>query len=188
MNTVEISLAVLKELEAPLKQIDPEKAEELVDAIVSAGRVFVAGTGRSQMMIRGLAMRLVHLGFQAHVVGETVTPAIEPGDLLIIGSGSGETATLTVMANKAKKIGAKLALITIYPESTIGKLADIVIHIVAVTTKSAKDSGAKSVQPGANMFEQSLLLFCDATVIRIIEKNKIEDSNAGLMKKHANLE
>jgi 6-phospho-3-hexuloisomerase len=188
MNTVEISLAVLKELEGALKQIDPGKAESLVDAIISANKVFVAGTGRSQMMIRGLAMRLMHLGFKVYVVGETVTPAIEPGDLLIIGSGSGETATLTVMANKAKKIGAKLAIITIYPESTIGKLADIVVHIVAATTKSDKDSGAKSIQPGANMFEQSMLLFCDSVVIRIIEKKKIEDSNVGLMKTHANLE
>lgn len=188
MNTVEISLAILKELEGALKQIDSGSAETLVDAIVSADKVFVAGTGRSQMMIRGLAMRLMHLGFKAYVVGETVTPAIEPGDLLIIGSGSGETATLTVMANKAKKIGAKLALITIYPESTIGKLADIVVRIVATTTKSDKDSGAKSIQPGANMFEQSMLLFCDATVIRIIETQKIEDSNKALMKTHANLE
>jgi 6-phospho-3-hexuloisomerase len=188
MNTVEISLAVLKELEGPLKQIDPEKAEALADAIVSAGTIFVAGTGRSLLMIRGLAMRLMHLGFQAYVVGETVTPAIEPGDLLIIGSGSGETATLAVMANKAKKVGAGLALITIYPESTIGKLADIVVQIHAVTTKSTKDSGAQTIQPGANMFEQCLLLFCDSTVIRIIEKNKIKDSNVGLMKKHANLE
>ena len=140
------------------------------------------------MMIRGLAMRLVHLGYQAYVVGETVTPAIEPGDLLIIGSGSGKTATLAVMADKAKKMGARLALITIYPESTLGKLADIVVQIVAATTKSAQDSGAKSIQPGANLFEQSLLLFCDAAVIRIIEKNGIEDSNVRLMKKHANLE
>ena len=139
-------------------------------------------------MIRGLAMRLMHLGFKAYVVGETVTPAIEPGDLLIIGSGSGETATLTVIANKAKKVGAKLALITIFPKSTIGKLADIVVQIVAATTMSDQDSGAKSIQPGANMFEQSMLLFCDATVIRIIDRNKIEDSNTVLMKRHANLE
>ncbi len=188
MNTVDISLAVLKELEGALKQIDPGKAESLVDAIISADKVFVAGTGRSLLMVRGLAMRLMHLGFKAYVVGETVTPAIEPGDLLIIGSGSGETSTLTVMASKAKKVGAKLALITIYPESSIGKLADLVVNIVAATTKSDKDSGAKSIQPGANMFEQSMLLFCDSLVIRIIEKNSIVDSNVALMKTHANLE
>jgi 6-phospho-3-hexuloisomerase len=188
MDTVEISLTILKELEAALKQIDPIKAEEFVDAIIRADKIFVAGTGRSQMMVRGLAMRLMHLGFRSYVVGETVTPAIEPGDILIIGSGSGETSTLTVMANKAKKVGAFLALITIYSESTIGKLADIVVRIAAATTKSDQDSGARSIQPGANMFEQSMLLFCDAIVIRIIEKNHMVDSNTALMKTHANLE
>ncbi len=62
------------------------------------------------------------------------------------------------------------------------------VNIVAATTKSDKDSGAKSIQPGANMFEQSMLLLCDSMVIRIIEKNKIEDSNVALMKTHDNLE
>jgi 6-phospho-3-hexuloisomerase len=188
MNTVEISIEILKELEGALKKVDPSSVENLVDAIIGANKVFVAGTGRSQLMVKGLAMRLMHLGFHAYVVGEIVTPAIEPDDLLIIGSGSGETSTLTVMASKAKKVGAKLALITIYPESTIGKLADLVVQIVAATTKSAGASAAKSIQPGANMFEQSMLLLCDATVIRIIEKNNIQDSNVNLMKTHANLE
>jgi len=184
-------IGVLKALSSIGIQIDflvGAIAEELANAIIASDKVFVAGTGRSQMMIRGLAMRLMHLGFRAFVVGETVTPAIESGDLLIIGSGSGETATMVVAANKAKKVGANLALITIYPESTIGKLADIVVRIVAVSTKSDEDSEVKSIQPGANMFEQSMLLFCDATVIRIIEINKIEDSNVVLMKNHTNLE
>ncbi len=94
----------------------------------------------------------------------------------------------TYFARKAKSIGARVALITIYPESTIGKLADLVVPIKAVTTKSDEDSGAKSIQPGGSMFEQSLLLFCDAMVIRIIEKKGIADSNSDLMKRHANLE
>jgi 6-phospho-3-hexuloisomerase len=92
------------------------------------------------------------------------------------------------MANKAKKVGAKLALITIYPDSSIGKLADIIVQINAATTKGDKNSDIKSIQPGANMFEQSMLLLCDAIVIRIIDVNHIEDSNANLMKTHANLE
>lgn len=188
MNIPEILSTILAELETALQQIDPDQADQFADAILKADKVFVAGTGRSQMMIRGLAMRLMQLGFKAHVVGETTTPAIAPGDLLIIGSGSGETASLTVMANKAKKIGAQLALITIYPDSTIGKLTDTVVQIRAATPKSEKASGASSIQPGAGTFEQSMLIFCDATVIRIIEKQKITDSNTVLMKAHANLE
>ncbi len=188
MNTTEISLVILGELEGAIRQIDPQEAETLVNAILSAERVFVAGAGRSLLMIRALAMRLMHLGFQAFVVGETVTPAIGPRDLLVIGSGSGETATLAVFAEKAKKMGARLALITIFPESKIGKMADIIVRIAAATTMSEKDSGTRSSQLGGSMFEQSLLLICDAMVIRIIEKRKMVDSNSILMKAHANLE
>lgn len=186
-NAVNISLQVLKELDSSIKGIDKQQAENFVDAVMGAKKVFVAGAGRSLLMIRGFAMRLMHMGFDAYVVGETITPSIEPGDLLVIASGSGETGTLVVMANKAKKIGAKLALITIYPESTIGQLADTVVQIVAATTKGTRES-IKSIQPGANMFEQSVLLFCDATVICIIQRNGIAEENKQLMKRHANLE
>lgn len=186
-NAVDIGLTILKELDGSLRQIDKRQAEDFVDAILAAEKVFVAGCGRSLLMIRGLAMRLMHMGFEAYVVGETVTPAIGPGDLLIIGSGSGETGTLTVMAQKAKKAGAKLALVTIYPESTIGVLADYIVQIVAATTKGDRES-VKSIQPGANMFEQSLLLFGDASMIRIIERCHIVEGNKSLMKRHANLE
>ena len=188
MNSNEISNAVLEELSFALGGIDDAQVERLADAIMKANRIFVAGAGRSMLMIRGLAMRLMHLNFTAYVVGETVTPAIGEGDILIIGSGSGETGTLTVMAQKAKKLGAQLGLITIYPDSTIGNLADYVVQIMAATTKSDKASVAKSIQPGANTFEQSLLILGDVIVIRIMEKCNIEHGNTVLMKNHANLE
>ncbi len=186
-NAVDIGLKVLEELHGSLALIDKKQAEGFVDAVLSAKRIFVAGAGRSLLMIRGFAMRLMHMGFQTYVVGETVTPSIEPGDLLVIASGSGETGTLAVMAGKAKKVGAQLALITIYPESTIGELADVVVQIVAATTKGTRES-VKSIQPGANMFEQSVLLFCDAAVIRIIQRQGMTEENIMLMKRHANLE
>lgn len=188
MNAVDISLEIVKELETTLKQVNPDQTEALVQAILKANRVYVAGAGRSLLMIRGLAMRLMHLGFTAYVVGETVTPAIEVGDLLIIGSGSGETGTLQVMAAKAKKVGASLALITVHPESTIGKLANFIVKIPATTPKTSGPSTAQTIQPGANLFEQSLLLVGDALIIRILEVKHIADGNTDLMKRHANLE
>lgn len=187
MNVVEITAAILDELRQTLSQLDPAQTDAMVDAILSAKKIFVAGAGRSLLMMRGMAMRLMHMGFQAYVVGETVTPAITDEDLLIIGSGSGETGTLKVMAQKAKKIGAKLGLITIFPESTIGSLADCVIQVRAATTKGDRAS-VKSIQPGANTFEQSMLLIGDALVIQIISRCSISEENKELMKRHANLE
>ncbi|MBC8570708.1 6-phospho-3-hexuloisomerase [Zongyangia hominis] len=187
-DVIQTSVAIANELAENLARIDTGAADALIDAILSAKRVFSAGCGRSLLMIRGLAMRLMHLGLTSYVVGETVTPAVAPGDLLIIGSGSGETGSLVTMAQKAKKLGVKIALITIYPDSTLGNLADIVLRIPGTTGKSEKDSGIVSVQPGGNMFEQSMLLFGDALVICLADRAGMQLNDASIMSRHANLE
>jgi len=187
-DAVAISLEILKELESGLKQVDPAQTSALEYAILTAKRIFIAGAGRSQLMMRGLAMRLMHFGFSAFVVGETVTPACAPGDLVIIGSGSGETATLAVIAAKTKKIGATLGVITIYPDSTIARQADIVVQLHATTAKVKTPEGDTAFQPGGNTFEQSLLLLCDAMVMHLLEGKDVQDCNAVLMGAHANLE
>jgi 6-phospho-3-hexuloisomerase len=188
MNTVEITLEILKELESVTKQIDPAQTAALLDEIQTAHAVYVAGSGRSLLMIRTLAIRLMQFGLRVYVVGESVTPAIRPGDLLIIASGSGETGTLVTVANQAKKAGARLALITIFPDSTIGRLSDRVVCIPAATSKTARPNTVTSFQPGANLFEQSLLLLCDALTLRLVEGVPLAETNARLMQAHANLE
>jgi 6-phospho-3-hexuloisomerase len=184
MNTAEYSAAIVQELSVALSRIDPAGGEKLADAILEARQIFTAGAGRSGFMVRAFAMRLMHMGFVSHVVGETVTPNIEAGDLLIIGSGSGETASLTAMAAKAKSLGAFVALITIFPGSTIGGMADVVIAVPAPTPKAK--SAARSLQPLGSLFEQSLLLVLDAVILRLMEKQG-QDS-AAMYGKHANLE
>lgn len=184
----ELSIAIANELAENLTRIDPESANALMDAILSAKRVYVAGCGRSLLMMRGFAMRLMHMGFTSYVVGETVTPAIQPGDLLIIGSGSGETGSLVSMAKKASSLGVKIAHLTIYPDSTIAKMADVVVRIPGMTSKSDKDGGAKSIQPGGSMFEQCLLLFGDAMILALSEHDDYHLDNEIMTMRHANLE
>lgn len=178
---------VMRELEDVFENLDEGQLRELESRVKKADKIFVAGAGRSLMMIRGFAMRLMHMGFTAYVVGETVTPAIGAGDLLVIASGSGETATLKVMAEKCKKTGAELALITANPSSAIGNLADCMTEVPAASTKF-RDNKRRSIQPGANAFEQSVLLIGDAIVIDMISDGELEKKNRVLMKRHANLE
>jgi 6-phospho-3-hexuloisomerase len=184
-ETVAISLEILKELEMVLQGVDPAQATALEDAILSAKRVFTAGAGRTLLMMRALAMRLMHFGFSAFVVGETVTPACAPGDLVIIGTGSGETAMLAVTAARAKQIGAVLAVITLHPESTIARLADILVQLPAAGVKNTDDG--KPLQPGGNTFEQSLLVLCDAMVMHLLERMEIADPDTVMKGSHANL-
>ena len=179
--------SITMELAGRFEELDEEQLQALKSAILGADRIFVAGAGRSLLMIRGLAMRLMHMGFTAYVVGETVTPAIADKDLLIIASGSGTTGTMTVVAKKCKAAGARLALITTCPASPIGEFADLVVEVKAGTSK-AENSKYTSIQPGGNTFEQSVLLIGDALIISIISGRSLEDNNEILMSRHANLE
>ena len=103
----------------------------------------------------------------------------------IIGSGSGETKSLVAMPEKAKSIGATIAAITIFSESTIGKLADITIQVPAQAT-SGEDVGIKSIQPMVSLFEQSLLLIYDSVILRFMERKGMNSET--MYGRHANLE
>jgi 6-phospho-3-hexuloisomerase len=186
MDITEYAQEVIRELDRALKAISPQEAERLADLVLAANRIFVAGAGRSGLAMRAFAMRLMHMGFTAYVVGETVTPAVKADDLLVIGSGSGATATLVAIADKAKTLGASLALVTIFPGSRIGQLADAVVRIPASTPKADGDAQFASVQPMGSLFEQSLLIVLDIVVMRLMEK-KAFDSNT-MFERHANLE
>ena len=188
MSATKQAEAILRELSYSLERISETQAEAFVKAVLAARRVYVAGTGRSLLMMRCFAMRLMHMELTAYVVGETVTPAIGPGDLLVIGSGSGETGTLKVMAKKARDVGASLALITAHPESTMGRMADVVVAIAAPTVKNAGGNDFETVQPGASMFEQSLLLFGDMMVLEIQRLLGVTDKNESMNRLHTNLE
>ena len=186
MNINDYSIKIVDELRHVLSQLDSISCEKLVDIISSSKKIFVAGAGRSGLMVKSFAMRLMHMGFDSYVVGETTTPNIESGDLLVIASGSGETGSLVSMAQKAKQYGSLLALVSIFPESSIGKLADIKIKINTPTPKVKTNVAPKSIQPMGSLFEQSLLIFFDAIILLLMEKQgKTSDTMFG---KHANLE
>ena len=178
--------AVADELSRTLTAISPAQMEQLADAILKAKRVFVAGAGRSGMMARCFVMRLMHMGLLAYIVGEVVTPGIAADDLLLIASGSGETASLVSMAKKAKQLGASTATVTIYPASTIGAMSDPVVSIHAPTSKSDIDIGFRSVQPMGSLFEQSLLLCLDYVILILMDKTQITAEE--MFARHANLE
>lgn len=185
MKTTEYLAQVLQELSQTVHLISDEQAEKLVSQILESKKIFVAGAGRSGLMGKAFVMRMMHMGIDAYVVGETVTANLEKGDLLIIGSGSGETKTLVAIAEKAKSLGGKVAAVTISPESTIGKLADMIVKLPGVTKDQSKGD-YNTIQPMGSLFEQTMLLFYDSVILRFMEKKDL-DSNK-MYGKHANLE
>jgi len=170
---------IVAELGGVLGKIDEADAERFAQAAYEAPRIFVAGCGRSGLMVKAFAMRAMHLGKTVYVLGDE-------GDLLVIASGSGETESLVSHAKKAKKLGAKVATVTIYPKATIGSMADSVVQINAPTSKSEEETGVASVQPMGSLFEQSLLLFLDGVIVRMMEL--AGKDSAEMFQNHANLE
>lgn len=109
MNELQQNLmAILRELQASIPMTKVANAEVLVDAIVAAPTVYLAGAGRSGVAIRAFASRLMHLGKHVYVIGDVTTPHTHPNDLLIIGSGSGEIASLVALAQKQNAMLYKL--------------------------------------------------------------------------------
>jgi 6-phospho-3-hexuloisomerase len=186
MEITGLAKKVCDELYGTLGQINSTETDKLICMVCSANRIFVAGAGRSGLFVRAFAMRLMHLGFTTYVVGEIVTPAIKEGDLLLIASGSGETGSLVSMADKAKSHGVDVALVSIFVDSTIGKIADVVVEIPAPTPKAKKASKVTSIQPMGSLFEQSMLLFFECLVMMIM--NKIGKDSDAMFTLHANLE
>lgn len=184
MNTKGYTDEILAELKRTLELINDEDAEKVVEGILRAKKIFVAGGGRSGFMAKAFVMRMMHVGLDAYVVGETVTPNLEPSDIFIVGSGSGETGSLAAMTKKAKSIGATVVAVTINPDSTIGKLADIQIEIPAQA--KAEGTSGKSIQPMGSLFEQSLLLFYDAVILRFMDKKGLKSDV--MYGRHTNLE
>lgn len=177
---------IIGELQRNAGKIAEEELKKAADFIKNAERVFIAGAGRSGFAARAMANRCMHLGLTVFFVGEPTTPAIRKGDLLLIGSGSGETASLVVMARKALREGAKLLTVTIHPEASIGTMADAVITLPGITPKGELTGTCTSIQPMGNLFEQLTWIVYDAIIMHLMAAlGKSEDEMFAL---HANLE
>lgn len=185
MHTSEYVAAIIRELNLAGDHIIDEQTERLVEGIAGAGRIFVAGAGRSGLMMRAFAMRMMHLGLDVYVVGDTVARSLGKGDLLVIGSGSGETKSLIPLAEKALSLDGHVAVMTLLPESTIGRLANIVVQLPGAP-KDKADDAAVTIQPMGSLFEQLLLLVCDAVILRLMEKREL--TGKAMYGNHANLE
>ena len=172
---------ILDKITGILAVTDNAKATELLKLVDQAGRTFIGGAGRSLLVSRFFAMRLVHAGYNVNMIGEVVTPAIKAGDLLILVSGSGGTETLLPFVKKAKSVGAKLVVISMKKTSAMADVADLVIQI------GQDDSfPLTKAMPMGSQFELSTLIFLEAAIADLIDAKGLTEE--GMRAIHANLE
>ncbi|MEN6443542.1 MAG: 6-phospho-3-hexuloisomerase [Methanoregula sp.] len=170
--------------------------EKFITELLNAQRIYVMGAGRSGLVAKAFAMRLMHLGLQAYVVGETITPALSPGDVIVVFSGSGKTKTVADIAETGKDLGAHICLITANADSRIGKIANSIV-IIEHQRDDVEDDAAefeirqmmgehKSFAPLGTLFETASMVFGDAVISRLMEITKTDES--ALKNRHANIE
>lgn len=175
--------------------LDEESIDKFEDIIIESQNVFVTGAGRSGLAAKAFAMRLMHLGVSAYVVGETISPAIYENDCIVAISGSGETNTIVSAATIAKKRGSKVLAVTSYPESTLGQLADTCLLVKGRTKQEVDDENYMkrqiygnytSLTPLGTAFELTTLVFLDAIVSELMEK--MHQTESDLKARHTVLE
>jgi 6-phospho-3-hexuloisomerase len=164
--------------------IDAAQLAVVAEHLGGAGRVFVAGAGRSGLVLRMAAMRLMHLGLIVHVAGDTTTPAISAGDLLLVASGSGTTSGVVKAAETAAKAGARIAAFTTSPGSPLAGLADALV-VIPAAQKTDHGSGV-SRQYSGSLFEQVLFLATEALFQTLWDNTDVPAEELWL--RHANLE
>lgn len=162
---------ILSELVNNQSYLNDEQLNKMIEAILNANHIFTAGAGRSGVAIRAFTNRLMHLGFSVSNIGEITTPHSAPGDLLIIGSGSGETESLISLAKKAQKGGVEIAVITMDENSTIAKMAKVVVVLPVVSPKlKNKGISITSTQPMGSAFEQMMFLTYDGIIMELMDR------------------
>ena len=170
--------AILDNIRDAEEYLVEEDIANFIEIITTADNIFVTGAGRSGLAAKAFAMRLMHLGLSSYVVGETISPAINAGDCILAISGSGETNTIVTAAKISKKRGAKVLALTSYPESSLGQIADGIIHVKGRTKVEVDDENYlkrqikgnyTSLTPLGTAFELTSLVFLDGLVSELME-------------------
>ncbi len=168
--------------------LDHAQIEAFFHEMLGTQRIYVSGAGRSGLVAKAFALRLMHLGYDSYVVGETITPAFRQGDTIVVFSGSGETQSMVSVCETAKDLKGRVCVITAVPESRIGRMADLVVNLGDPTHTYHHDKNSFEVRqvtgkyrsitsafaPFGTMFETLALVFADAVISSLMEAKKDE--------------
>lgn len=183
MNTNNLIDDVLQEISEVMHQVDQKQIDHVASIITKDKRIFVLGSGRSGFMAKSFAMRLMHLGYQVYVIGETITPSIQKGDVLVSVSGSGKTDSVLELTKKAQILGVKIIVVTSNKKSLLAKAANQVV-VVPGATKTG--DGIKSIQLLSTLFDQSVHIVLDILCLKLSKREKVTNTEANA--EHSNME
>ena len=181
-----------------IEDLDLGEVEKLIVLMLESRsrKIFTVGMGRSGFVARGFALRLMNLGFNVYFLGETITPAVEKGDLLIAISGTGATRMVLTAGAAARDIGAKVIAITSFPKSPLGKIADLIVSVKGKTKADVPKEEdyltrqiigeREPLTPLGSIFEINSMVFLDSLVVELM--HRMGRTEADLKRRHATIE
>jgi 6-phospho-3-hexuloisomerase len=174
---------ILKGIIKATKELIPTQVENLVQLLIESRkrRIFLIGMGRSGYVGRSFALRLMNLGYEVYVIGETITPAANKDDLTIAISGSGSTRIVLTAGATAKDIGMTLAVITSFEDSPLAKIADYVLLIRGREEDQVQTMdedyyvvrqllGRGTSAPYGTMFENNCMVILDGLIVELMNR------------------
>ncbi len=167
---------ILSNTNKSLDSVSDSRVKEVVDIIEKSKQIFVYGSGRSGLVGKFFAMRLVQLGFTSYFIGETITPVVTKDDAVILISNTGKTKSTLLVASVVKNIGAEIIAITSNAHSPLAKYGDVVIHVNVPKTNG-------NYAPLGTMFEISTVILLDSLVSELMERTS--QSEEDLRRRHA---
>jgi 6-phospho-3-hexuloisomerase len=177
--------AALGDLSAVFQRLDDVQVDRAVEAIAGARRIALYGVGREGLQVKGLAMRLYHLGLDAHVVGDMATPPLGAGDLLVVSAGPGHFSTVEALMGVARRDGARTLVVTAQPDGACPRAADLVLAIPAQTM--ADDRGqTTSVLPMGSLYEGAQYVLFEVMILKL--RDRLGITPAAMRANHTNLE
>jgi 6-phospho-3-hexuloisomerase len=182
METRKYRSETVRGINVALQSVPDKDIDLLIAAIQESPRVFFSGAGRSFLMLKATAMAMMQIGISVYVTGEVTTPGIKQGDLLVVASCSGETKSVQLFVDQARKTGAKIVLITGNADSTMAKKADIIV----VMASRPEPGSIQESWITDNRFEQAIVPLGDCLVEFLARQKGASGSTIG--KNHANME
>lgn len=176
---------VLKEVNSVLKSSNYHDIVKFCDSVLTAQKIVLFGAGRVGFVMKSFGMRLSHLGINSYFLTDSNIPRTDSRDLLIVGSGSGNTTSVSNIVLLAKQNKLNIICITANPESIVAKNSSSLI-LLNCQTKEGSDLQRLSLQPMTTIFEQSLYLTLDAIVMVLM--NRMNETHHTMLKRHNNLE
>ncbi len=173
------------EIGAAVQGVDPAALQGMVAELAQAQRITCYGVGREGLMMRALAMRLYHMGLDAHVVGDMSCPPVGPGDLLVVSAGPGAFSTVMGLIGVARDAGARVACVTAVPDGGAAQAADAVL-VIPAQTMANDQAGPVSVLPMGSLFEGAQYLTFELLILAL--RDHLGVAPDAMRARHTNLE